>query len=152
MRLANRITWALAGVVLLAAALLLLTACEEKKPVPARETPIPVVAGEGECKAALGFVAMEAVDRLDDEGRLDEATMDERQSVMLDIINENGSFPEECSDYTLSDMNPWMGYASSLAWYCKTIDSHATVDMKEEFLGEPLGAWIVEYQITCPLV
>lgn len=150
MKIASRVIWALAGVVLLVAVLILLMGCQEK-PVQTRESPQPVAVGEAACKAELGYVAMQAVSRLDEQGNLD-ASMDERNGVMLDIINEQGSFPASCDDYTLSEMNPWMMYAGSIAWYCKSIDRTVALDPNEDFGGRPLGEWIAEYQVTCPLV
>lgn len=107
-----------------------------------------MAAGEEECKVELGYVAMLAVAELGDS----HFDYDARNSKMLEIINESGSFPEPCEGYLLSEMSPWMAYAGSLASYCKGIDPYTQVDVYEDLGGRPLGEWLAEYQVTCPLV
>lgn len=97
---------------------------------------------------------MVTVSRMEDEGRLG-ATIEERQDYMVEVIFQhygNGRFPNQCDAFTVPEMEPWMGYAGSVAWYCKTIDPHTVVDFTEDYLGRPFGDWVVEYGINCPLV
>lgn len=125
------------------------TGCEPRDgTIEPTNSPIFTVDGTSACKAALGRVAMDVVPFMPEETKVDQA---ERFNSMLHHMDELGSFPAECDNFTLQQMEPWMGYAGTLVWFCDTIDPDAFVDTSQDLMGRTLEEWLLEYLIVCPI-
>ncbi len=113
------------------------------------ETETQATTSEASCKIAIGDIASIVVSNMPED---EAANSISRFSAIMKYIDEQGSFPAECRDFHLSQMHPWIDYASSLVRFCVSVDPHTEIDTSEDFGGRPLGEWLVEYQITCPLI